>query len=137
MDQNYYEALWYLGHTYAASGRFHEAIAASEKAAALSGRSPGALGFLGLAYGLAGRKEEANQVLKELLELKRRRYVSPPALANVYIGLGNKDQAFFWLEKAYQDRSKYMAWLKVFPLVDPLRSDPSFDDLLRRIGLDR
>jgi hypothetical protein len=74
-------------------------------------------------------------VLKELLDLQRRRYVSPPALANVYIGLGDKDQVFFWLEKAYQERSNYMAWLKVFPLHDPLRSDPRFDDLLRRIGL--
>jgi len=135
MDPNRYPAHWYLGHTYAANGQFNEAIAASEKAAALSGRAPGALGFLGLAYGLAGRKDQANQVLKELLELKRRRYVSPPALANVYIGLGDKDQVFFWLEKAYQERSNYMAWLKVFPLHDPLRSDPRFDDLLRRIGL--
>jgi eukaryotic-like serine/threonine-protein kinase len=135
VDPNRYPAYWYLGHTYAASGRFNEAIAASENAAALSGRSPGALGFLGLAYGLAGRKDEANKVLKELLDLQRRRYVSPPALANVYIGLGNHDQAFFWLEKAYQDRSNYMAWLKVYPLLDPLRSDPRFDDLLRRIGL--
>lgn len=135
VDPNRYPAHWYLGHTYAASGRFNEAIAASEKAAALSGRSPGALGFLGLAYGLAGRKDEANNVLKELLELKRRRYVSPPALANVYLGLGNKDQALFWLEKGYQERSNYMAYLKVFPLLDPLRSDPRFDDLLRRIGL--
>ena len=74
-------------------------------------------------------------MLNELLELQRRRYVSPPALANVYIGLGDKDQAFFWLEKAYLDRSNYMVWLKVFPLLDPLRSDPRFDDLLRRIGL--
>jgi eukaryotic-like serine/threonine-protein kinase len=135
MDPNHYPAHWYLGHTYAASGRFNEAIAASERAAALSGRAPGALGFLGLAYGLAGRKDEANKVLKELLDLQRRRYVSPPALANVYIGLGDKDQVFFWLEKAYQERSNYMAWLKVFPLHDPLRSDPRFDDLLRRIGL--
>ena len=135
MDPNHYPAYWYLGHTYAADGQFNEAIAASERAAALSGRAPGSLGFLGLAYGLAGRKDEANKVLKELLELKRRRYVSPPALANVYIGLGDKDQVFFWLEKAYQERSNYMAWLKVFPLHDPLRSDPRFDDLLRRIGL--
>jgi serine/threonine protein kinase/TolB-like protein/Tfp pilus assembly protein PilF len=135
VDPNRYPAHWYLGHTYAASGRFNEAIAAFEKAAALSGRSPGALGFLGLAYGLEGRKDEANKVLKELLDLQRRRYVSPPALANVYIGLGNNDQAFFWLERAYQERSNYMAWLKVFPLLDPLRSDPRFDDLLRRIGL--
>ena len=135
LDPNHYQAYWYLGHTYAANGQFNEAIAASERSAALSGRAPGALGFLGLAYGLAGRKDEANKVLKELLDLQRRRYVSPPALANVYIGLGNNDQAFFWLEKAYQERSNYMVWLKVYPLLDPLRSDPRFDDLLRRIGL--
>ncbi len=134
MDQNNYQAHWFLGHTYAVSGRFAEAIAASEKAAALSS-SPGALGFLGMSYGLAGRKAEANKILNELLELKRHRYVRPPALANVYIGLGNKDQAFFWLEKAYQDRSNYLAYLKVFPGCDSLRSDRRFDDLLRRLGL--
>jgi tetratricopeptide (TPR) repeat protein len=68
-----------------------------------------------MSYGLAGRKAEANKILNELLELNRHRYVTPPALANVYIGLGEKDQAFFWLEKAYQDRSNYLAYLKVFP----------------------
>jgi TolB-like protein/DNA-binding winged helix-turn-helix (wHTH) protein/Flp pilus assembly protein TadD len=134
MDQNNYQAHWVLGHTYAASGRFAEAVAASEKAATIS-RTPGALGFLGMCYGLAGRKAEANKILNELLDLKRRRYVTPPALANVYIGLGDKDQAFFWLEKAYQDRSNYLAYLKVFPADDPLRSDPRIDDLLRRMGL--
>jgi TolB-like protein/DNA-binding winged helix-turn-helix (wHTH) protein/Tfp pilus assembly protein PilF len=134
MDQDNFQAHWFLGHTYAASGLFDEAIAASEKAAALS-RTPGALGFLGMCYGLAGRKAEAKKILNELLELNRRRYVTPPALANVYIGLGDKDQAFFWLEKAYQDRSNYLAYLKVFPADDPLRSDPRIDDLLRRMGL--
>jgi tetratricopeptide (TPR) repeat protein len=88
-----------------------------------------------MSYGLAGRKAEANKILNELLELNRHRYVTPPALANVYIGLGEKDQAFFWLEKAYQDRSNYLAYLKVFPGCDSLRSDRRFDDLLRRLGL--
>jgi TolB-like protein/DNA-binding winged helix-turn-helix (wHTH) protein/Flp pilus assembly protein TadD len=134
MDQNNYQAHWFLGHTYAASGRFAEAVAASEKAAALS-RTSGALGFLGMCYGLAGRKAEANMILNELLEQNRRRYVTPPSLANVYIGLGDKDQAFFWLEKAYQGRSYYLAYLKVFPADDPLHSDPRLDDLLRRMGL--
>jgi tetratricopeptide (TPR) repeat protein len=134
MDQNNFQAHWFLGHTYAASGRLVEAVAASERAIAIS-RTPGALGFLGMNYGLAGRKDDANKILNELLELNKRRYVTPPALANVYIGLGNKDQAFYWLEKAFQDRSNYMAYLKVFPGDDTLRSDPRFDDLLRRIGL--
>src|SRR5262245_42433021 len=97
MDQNNYQAHWFLGHTFAGSGRLNEAIAASEKAVAIS-RTPGALGFLGMNYGLAGRKDDANRILNELLELGKRRYVTPPALANRYIGLGNKDQAFYWLE---------------------------------------
>jgi len=90
---------------------------------------------LGLAYGLGGHEAEARKVLNELLKLGETRYVSPAALVNVYIGLGDKDQAFVWLEKAYQERSNYLAFLKVFPIVDPLRSDPRFNDLIRRVGL--
>jgi tetratricopeptide (TPR) repeat protein len=135
MDPNHYQAYWILGHTYAANGQHQEAIAASEKAVELSERTPGALGILGLAYGLAGRKGEANQILNELLKLNESRYVTPAALVNVYIGLGDKDQAFAWLEKAYQEKSNYVAFLKVFPILDPIRSDPRFADLVRRIGL--
>lgn len=135
MDPNHYQAYWTLSHTYAANGQFDEAISVAEKAVTLSGRAPGALSFLGLSYGLAGRKDEARTILNELLELNKRRYVTPAALVNVYIGLGDKEQAFVWLEKAYNERSYYMAWLKVFPIVDPLRSDPRFTDLMHRIGL--
>jgi hypothetical protein len=70
-----------------------------------------------------------------LLELNKQRYVTPAALANVYIGLGDKERAFFWLEKAYEERSNYIAWMKVFPIVDPLRSDPRFASLLQKVGL--
>ncbi|MEJ7713511.1 MAG: hypothetical protein WKF84_27620, partial [Pyrinomonadaceae bacterium] len=66
---------------------------------------------------LAGRRGEATKVLNELLELNERRYVTPAALAIVYIGLGDKDQSFVWLEKAYQERSYYIAYLKVYPIV--------------------
>ena len=135
MDPNHYQAYWTLGHTYAASGRFAEAIAASEKAVALSDRVPGALGILGLVYGLAGRKDDATKVLNELLELNKQRYVTPASLVNVYIGLGDKEQAFFWLEKAYEERSNYVAYLNVFPIADPLRSDPRFTNLVQRVGL--
>lgn len=135
LDANNYVVYWFLAIAYANKGRFDEAIATSERAVVLSSRAPGALGVLGMCYGLAGRKAEANKVLAELLELNRHRYVTPVALVQVYIGLGAKDQAFAWLEKAYQERSYFMAYLKVIPLADPLRSDPRFDDLLRRIGL--
>jgi TolB-like protein/DNA-binding winged helix-turn-helix (wHTH) protein/Tfp pilus assembly protein PilF len=135
MDANHYQAHWFLGHTYAANKQFEQAVAASQKAVDLSERAPGALGMLGLAYGLAGEKDEANKILNELLELNKHRYVTPAALVNVYIGLGEKDQAFNWLEKAFQERSNYLAYLKVFPLLDPLRSDPRFARLVQRVGL--
>ncbi len=90
-----------------------------------------------MCYGLAGRKVEAQKSLDELLELNRRRYVTPVALVHVYIGLGDKDRAFAWLEKVYQERSNFMAFLKVIPVADPLRTDPRCDELLRRIGLPR
>ncbi|HEX5964277.1 MAG TPA: tetratricopeptide repeat protein, partial [Pyrinomonadaceae bacterium] len=135
MDPNHYQAHWFLGHTYALNKQFDQAIAASRKAVELSERAPGALGMLGLVFALAGQKEEANKILNELLELNKRRYVTPAAVANVYIGLGNKDQAFVWLEKAFAERSNYLAYLKVFPILDPLRSDPRFTDLVHRVGL--
>ena len=135
MDPSHYQAYWILGHTYAANQQFDEAIVAAAKAVELSERAPGALGMLGLVYGLAGHKTEATKIRDELLELNKRRYVTPAALVNVYIGLGNRDQAFVWLEKAYQERSNYLAFLKVFPILDPIRSDPRFADLVRRVGL--
>ena len=135
MDANHYQTYWTLGLAYAANQQFDEAIAASEKAVELSARVPGALSILGLAYGLAGRKAEAMKIRDELLELTKTRYVTPAALVNVYIGLGDKEQAFVWLEKAYEERSNYLAYFKVFPFLDPLRSDPRYADLLRRVGL--
>jgi len=135
MDPNHYQAYWILGHAYAANKQFEEAVAAAEKAVELSERAPGALGILGLAYGLAGRKDDATKILNELLKLNKTRYVTPAALANVYIGLEDKEQAFVWLEKAYEERSNYIAYLKVFPMVDLIRSDERFTKLVRRVGL--
>jgi tetratricopeptide (TPR) repeat protein len=135
MDPNHYQAYWTLGHTYAANKQLDEAIVAAEKAVGLSERAPGALGMLGLAYGLAGRKGEATKILNELLELSKTRYVTPAAFVNVYIGLGDKDQVFVWLEKAYAERSNYIAYLKVFPMLDSIRSDRRFGNLVGRVGL--
>jgi TolB-like protein/Tfp pilus assembly protein PilF len=135
LEPNDYRPRWFLAIAYANNKQFDEAIATSEKGVVLSSRTPSMLGVMGMCYGLAERKAEANKVLAELLELDRRRYVTPVALVQVYIGLGDNDQAFAWLEKAFQERSYLMSFLKVEPMVDPLRSDPRFDDLLRRIGL--
>jgi hypothetical protein len=73
--------------------------------------------------------------LRALQQLKRRRYVSPWLVAIVYTELGDKNQAFVWLEKAYEGREHDLAYSNVWPMFDSLRSDPRFKDLMRRIGL--
>ena len=75
------------------------------------------------------------KIRDELLELNKTRYVTPAALVNVYLGLGDKEQTFVWLEKAYEERSNYVAYLKVFPMLDSIRDDPKFAGLVNKVGL--
>lgn len=135
IDPEHYQANWTLALTYLAKGQNDDAITASEKAVAVSRRAPAALGVLGLSYGAAGKTRQANNILKELLQLQKHRYITPLAPAYIYIGLGNKDEAFAWIEKGFEERSNHIAFFKVSPTVDSLRSDPRFADLLRRSGL--
>ncbi|HEY3132941.1 MAG TPA: winged helix-turn-helix domain-containing protein [Acidobacteriota bacterium] len=134
LDSAFSRAHWYLGLAYAQQLRFEEAIAEFQQAAR-SGDVTFPLATLGHAYARAGRREEAQKVLSELMAASKQRYISPYAVATVYIGLGDKDRAFEWLEKAYQDRSEVFVWLKVEPLLDDLRPDPRFAGLMRRVGL--
>ncbi len=96
---------------------------------------PNYLSWRGYLYAREGRKQEARQLLRQLLLLARREYIDPGLPAAVYISLGDKEQAFAWLEKAYAAQSAYMTSLKAWSLFDPIRSDPRFADLLRRVGL--
>ncbi|MDQ3710608.1 MAG: hypothetical protein M3388_00075 [Acidobacteriota bacterium] len=80
-------------------------------------------------------RDKANKILDELREMSKQRYVSPYLFAVVYVGLGDKEQAFAWLEKAYHERTFFLIWLKVEPRFDSLRDDARYKDLLRRIGL--
>jgi hypothetical protein len=82
-----------------------------------------------------GERIQALRILDELKGASKQEYVSAYSFAVIYLGLGEKDQAFAWLEKAYEQRSFLLAYLKVDPIWDPLRSDPRFADLVRRIGL--
>jgi hypothetical protein len=91
---------------------------------------------LGYTYGRAGWRLEAQQMLDELQQLSRARYVSPMLGALIATGMGEHDQAFGWLEQSYVDRAQMMSELKAEPLFDPLRADPRFADLLRRVGLE-
>ncbi len=95
-----------------------------------------ALSGLGYAYAVAGRRAEAQKVLDKLNELSKQSYVPAEAMACVYAGLGDKDKAFEWLEKTYEERSAAPFHpLKADPIYDPLRSDPRFVDLLRGTNL--
>ena len=87
------------------------------------------------AYGRSGMRPEAQRELKRLLVAAKTKFVSPYFLATAYAGLGDKDKAFEWLETAYRERVDWITYLKVDPELDPLRSDPRYADLLRRIGL--
>ena len=86
------------------------------------------------AYAMA-KNPEARKILLELEEAAEQRYVSPYDIATIYAALGEKDQAFAWLEKAYEERSGWLAYLQVNPILDNLRPDPRFASLVRRIGL--
>ncbi len=102
----------------------------------MSNRSPGALGILIRAYAHAGRRSDA---LRLLAELKRRRntgYAPAGAFVNAYLGLGENEEAFVWLEQAYKEQSNMLQFVKVHPYFDPIRKDPRFADLVRRVGLD-
>ena len=91
--------------------------------------------MLGGAYAAWGKKEEAKKVLKELTERAGRRYVCPYEVATIYVGLGERDAAFEWLDKAVEARADCIPWIKPDPKIDPLRSDPRYAALLRRVGL--
>ena len=135
MDPNFPLAHSSLGRAYVAKGMYREAIAEYEKYSALTGGSSRALAALGNARARLGDRREALRVLEQLRAISKERYVPSHHFADVYIGLGDNDQAFAWLEKAYEERSSYLTYLKVDPAFDPLRSDPRFADLVRRVGL--
>jgi tetratricopeptide (TPR) repeat protein len=96
--------------------------------------TPQLMGYLGFAYAKSGCKDEARKLLAELKELSKQRYVASYSIALIHVGLDEKDEAFAWLEKAYQERSWWLVWIKMDPMVDSLRSDSRFIDLMRRIG---
>jgi tetratricopeptide (TPR) repeat protein len=93
------------------------------------------LAALGYAYAVTGQRGAAQQVLAELQELARHKYISSYDVATIYAGLGEQEQALAWLERAYEERSGWLAlWLKVDPKFDSLRREEQFRDLLRRVG---
>ncbi|HYK90817.1 MAG TPA: winged helix-turn-helix domain-containing protein [Acidobacteriota bacterium] len=135
LDANFARAHWYLGLAYFEEGLLREAMREFQKGIELSQGSAVMLGWQGYACALSGNRSEAVGVLEKLGELAKHEYVTPYARALVYIGLSDKDQAFAWLQRAYEDRSDVLAWLRVEPGLDGLRSDQRFAELERKVAL--
>jgi tetratricopeptide (TPR) repeat protein len=135
MDPNFALPRMVLGQAYEQKGAYQQAIAELQKAASISHDSPQMLGALGYAYSVAGQKSEAEKVLGQLMDQSKKQYVSPFYVAIVYAGLRENERALDWLEKAYQDRSNGVVFIKVDPQLDGLRTIPRFQALLRRLAL--
>jgi tetratricopeptide (TPR) repeat protein len=134
LDPNFYKTHVWPGMAYLEKGAFPEAIAEFEHEKTPWEES---VWMLGMTYARMGRKEAARKILKGLQELAKQRYVSPSAFVLIHTGLGEKDEAFAWLDKACQERDFDLCLLKVDPKLDSLRTDPRFPRLLQRVGLAR
>jgi TolB-like protein/Tfp pilus assembly protein PilF len=124
-----------LGFALIADDKPADAIPLLEKAVSLSSGSPAATGILIRAYAHAGRRSDALRVLAELKQRRKAGYIPAGAFVNAYLGLGDNEQAFYWLEQAYKEQSNILQFLKTHPYFDPIRGDPRFADLIRRVGL--
>jgi len=124
-----------LGLAYLCAHRYDLAIEAIQKSVALDGIDPGLSPELGYAYAQMGKTNEARQVLQNLVALAQQAPVPPGYIGMIYGALGDRDNALTWLEKAYQQHSPMMVWLKTDPRFDSVRPDARFQDLMRRVGL--
>jgi TolB-like protein/DNA-binding winged helix-turn-helix (wHTH) protein len=134
LDPDFVQAHYLLSIAYELRGMYPEAIAEVQKI-----KSPDAtrfvIGQLGYIYALQGRRREALEVVSELQKLSERTYVDPGYIAYIYVALGEKDLAFVWLEKPYEEHSSVITGLKVNWRYDSIRSDPRFVELVRRVGI--
>jgi len=135
MDANFSEAHRGMAEALEQQEMFAEAIAEMQQAQISAGDRTENAAHVAHTYALAGKTEEAKQILNNLIALSKREYVSAHDIATIYVALGDTDVAFKWLEQAYEEHSYRMAWSKVDPKLDSLREDSRFIDLLRRINL--
>jgi tetratricopeptide (TPR) repeat protein len=132
LDPNFAHGHWCLGLGYMGKAKYDEAIREFQKARAL-GEGPLVLSSLAYAYGVAGRRPEALDALREFRQQSPDGFLPPYFMAEIYAGIGEKDQAFAWLDRAYEERD--CMEVKLDPFLDSLRSDPRFHEFLRRLNL--
>lgn len=135
LDPSYAIALVNIGRAYEQMGMHPEARAAFQRILTAAPDDPAILALMGHEYAVSGDKINAHKTLAKLTEISTRKYVPAIYFATVYIGLTQKDDAFHWLDKAYEERCEYLVYLGSEPMADPLRGDPRFPRLLSRIGL--
>jgi len=128
-------ARWALGYALMLDNQAEDGIWELEKLAAMVHRSPGSLAMLATAYARAGNRTQALRLIDELKQRRRDGYIPPSAFITPYLALGEYEQAFFWCDEASKEKSGILQWIKVEPSFDPVRGDPRFRDLLRRVGL--
>jgi serine/threonine-protein kinase len=133
LDPNFILTRVFLGESYLCTGRPLDAIAELERAVELSQRHPTYLGDLGYAYAFAGRRDDAVKTLDELMRLSSHRYVGARSIAEIYLGLGDADQAFDWLNKAFEQRNGWLIHIRENPRYDAVRHDPRYQSLVRRM----
>jgi tetratricopeptide (TPR) repeat protein len=135
IDSTFGRAHFWVGMANEQLGRSDEAIREFETTLSFGGPATIYLAALGHAYGRAGRRDKALAVLADLQTRAKSRYISPLDIATVYLGLGDTDAIFEWLERAFQTRASALVYLAVDPRYDAVRDDPRFQDLVRRVGL--
>jgi serine/threonine-protein kinase len=135
LNPHFSPAYWALGLVQEQRKDFDEAAAAFQRAIHLSPQTPRMQAGLARTQALAGRRKEANDILRKLEILSEQRYVSPFEFASMRFALGQTDQGFRWFEKACQDRSFELLWMRVDPRLDSVRSDKRFDAALKQMGL--
>jgi serine/threonine-protein kinase len=134
LDPNYGLAYWYIGLANEQQGAFTEALAALKRGDELLKDNLVVKADLAHALAVSGRKADAEEALRNLLAISRTRYVNPFEIGLIYIGLGQSEEAFQWLNRAYKERSDLVVYLRVDPRLDPVRSDPRFQEMVRRMN---
>jgi len=148
INPSYFPARIQLALAYEQTGKLQQAIVELEQVAGQMAGSgvpanagqppidvPVVHALLGHAYAVSGRKADALKELSKLQSATKRRYIPPSYFAIIWMGLGDNKQALTWLDQGYEDRSEHMLYLGLEPLIDPIRSDPRFTMLLKKVGL--
>jgi tetratricopeptide (TPR) repeat protein len=137
LDPNYVRAYLTIAAAYVQKKMYNEAIATLQEAENFTGNLPPVVAELGYALAASGQRLEAQKMLRELQARATQEYIDACFIAFIYMALGEKDQAFQSLEKAYEERSAQMVWLNLEPKFDPLRAEARFMALVKKVGLQR